>query len=150
MPCYKADTSTEKSAPIEQGTVIFIDLDGTTVKFPFKRRILPYAIRELSEKANIDPQKVKKMLMNREYAREIELSNRRYDWDDIVKEVAKELGIEWKQDLGKLSEESKISNDFVYPRTKQTLKGLRSRRYILCAATNGFYSTSIRYSKNLA
>jgi putative hydrolase of the HAD superfamily len=139
MPYYKPHNPTAGLTQVAEGTAIFIDLDGTIMKFPFKRKILSYAIRELSEQTNTSPLKIKGMLMDKEYAREKSLSDRRYDWDDIVREVARELGTEWKHDLGKIAEESSISNSFIYPRTKRTLRGLRKSGYTLYAATNGLY-----------
>ena len=77
--------------------------------------------------------------MMEEYMRERSLSDKRYDWDDIVKDIARRLETSWSLDLGELTEELTLSYSYVYPCAKQTLRTLKKRGYVLCAATNGFF-----------
>jgi putative hydrolase of the HAD superfamily len=139
MVHHRTDNPKSESTTPEKGAVIFIDLDGTIMKFPFKRKVLPYVFKELSKKTKISPTKIRSIMTEEEYMREKSLSDKRYNWDDIVKDIAKRLGTSWSLDLGKLAEEMTLSHSYVYSRAKQTLKTLKKKGYVLCAATNGFY-----------
>jgi putative hydrolase of the HAD superfamily len=116
--------------------IVFIDLDGTIMKFPFKREILPIAFKEISDITGIRLDKITQMMTEEERIRERNLNNRRYDWDDIVRTIAGRLGISWDKDLAEISENHTISGDFLYPYAKRVLKALK-KNYIVYAATNG-------------
>jgi len=118
--------------------IVFIDLDGTIMKFPFKRKILPIAFKEVSDRTGIRLNKIKQMMAEEEWIRERTLNNKRYDWDDIVRTIAGRLGISWDKDLAEIAENCTISKDLLYPYAKKVLKALK-KHYIVCAATNGFY-----------
>jgi len=127
------------STTFKNAAVIFIDLDGTIMKFPFKRKVLSFVIKKLSEETKMSTMKIRNIITEEEQRRERSLSDKRYDWDDMVKGIARRLGTNWSLDLGKLAEESALSIGYLYPHVKQTLRTLKKRGYVLYAATNGFY-----------
>jgi len=118
--------------------IVFIDLDGTIMKFPFKRKVLPIAFKEVSDRTGIRLDKIRQMMVEEEWNRERNLSNRRYDWDDIVRTIAARLGINWNKNLAEIAENCTVSRSLLYPHAKKVLKDLK-KNYIVCAATNGFY-----------
>ncbi|MEM3403833.1 MAG: HAD family hydrolase [Nitrososphaeria archaeon] len=119
--------------------ILFIDLDGTLVDFPFRKTVMPFVYEKISKKAGIPVKKVRHLIVEEENKREILIRNDRYDWDDITRTVARRLGIEWTHSLVKIIEESNLSKEFVYPESKPTLEQLIRKGYLLYAATNGFY-----------
>jgi putative hydrolase of the HAD superfamily len=139
MAYHRTNYPKIESKVSKNGIVIFIDLDGTLMKFPFKRMVLPLVLQELSERTKTSSEKIRSIMIEEEIMRERTLSDKRYNWDDIVKEVAKKLGTNWSLDLGKLTGELTLSNGYLFPRAKQTLRTLKKMGYILCAATNGFF-----------
>jgi len=119
--------------------ILFIDLDGTLADFPFRKTVMPFVYKEVSKRAGISEKEARQLIIEEEHKREALMSKDRYDWDDIIRTVARRLGIGWDYNLAEIIEESNLSNGLLYPESKPTLQQLEDMDYLLYAATNGFY-----------
>jgi len=119
--------------------ILFIDVDGTLADFPFRKTVMPFVYKEVSKRAGISEKEARQLIIEEEHKREALMSKDRYDWDDIIRTVARRLGIGWDYNLAEIIEKSNLSNGLLYPESKPTLQQLEDMDYLLYAATNGFY-----------
>ncbi len=137
--------------------VLGFDMDGVLVRGPFRAYIFPWIVRYFKESGV--------PLTDREIINEIIGEHRKrlsvskkfvypFDWDDIVKKIAKKYGIDFKEDLSDWVKKAIQNEDavYVFPDVIESLETLSKRRdLIMILITNGYgaYQVPILKSKGL-
>lgn len=120
---------------------ITFDLDGTLMLNPFLYGVFPEVERLILEEMD---QKIDvRGLLFKEHQRRLELNMTipAYDWDDIVNQTIKKLGLSLHVNVEDLVKKYcyvpviRLLDDTII----STLEQLRTRGYSLAAVTNGFY-----------
>ena len=139
MSYPKINSSCDNVVSNDRHTILFIDLDGTMVKHPFEIEIMSTVYEKISEEKGIDGHRVKQIIRDEEHMRVKAGRFDRYDFDDIVRTVAKRLGIQWNIDLSEKIRSADIPSTLLYPHVKETLEELKKKKYTMYLATNGLY-----------
>lgn len=121
--------------------LITFDLDGVLMLNPFGSGVFPHVRKAISEHARVEEGEVRKAILQEARARQQEgLMVESYDWDDIIRQVAKRFGLEWTESIASLVEfycqEPHIR---LYPGAFELLSELNQKGYQLFSLTNGYH-----------
>ncbi len=137
--------------------VLGFDMDGVLVRGPFRPYIFPWIVNYfIKNGVPLSQEDITREIIE-EHRKRLGRSKRfvyPFDWDDIVKKIAKKYGIEFKEDIAKWVEEAVKREDavYVYPDVIPTLKELNKRKnLVMIVITNGYvaYQLPVLKSKNL-
>lgn len=122
-------------------TSLFIDLDETILSNPFETVIFPLVSNIISQKTNLPSESIKKMLLSENESRKSDNTidpTFAFDWDDIVKTVAKSLKVELNISIEDLLKEYACSPYIsILDKSVVALKKIRKPHRLIIAATNG-------------
>ncbi|MED1796782.1 HAD family hydrolase [Brevibacillus nitrificans] len=120
---------------------ITFDLDGTLMQNPFGAWVFPEIAAAVSGRLGRPHDVVAEMVAEHETRMGSGRYVEAYDWDDILRERFRELGLSDPFEI-----EALVRKHSVYPKIRllesgiqQALTDLRDRGYSLAAVTNGFY-----------
>jgi len=125
---------------------ITFDLDGTLVDSPFERIVLPRVWQRLAASGVHEPREALLREQLKRFAQDRRVDA--FHWDDLVKTVASEQGVDWTQRLEDLMRDElgeRISQETFYEDVPQALTALRSSGYQIGIISNGH----VRYQKAL-
>lgn len=149
MDCFAAELSaaflTHCSGVIAIAFITF-DLDGTLVDSPFERIVLPHVWQRLAASGVHEPREALLREQLKRFAQDRRVDA--FHWDDLVKTVANEQGVDWTQRLEDLMRDElgeRISRETFYEDVPQALTALRSSGYQIGIISNGH----VRYQKAL-
>ncbi len=121
--------------------LITFDLDGVLMLNPFGSGVFPYVRKRISEQSGSDSQEIRKAITGEAIRRQLQGDMvAAYDWDDIIRVVAKSFEVNWNESIAELVERYCVPPHIkLYPGVVELLANLSEAGYTLRALTNGFY-----------
>jgi 8-oxo-dGTP diphosphatase len=118
--------------------ILFVDLDHTVMTNPFHGGVFPGLAKQLAESADrVDPEPVRRRLIERSLELLAQRTIRANDWDAIADDVAVEIDGFWDGSVVDLVNES-LEHASVVPEAPQALAAAREAGWQVIAASQGF------------
>lgn len=120
---------------------ITFDLDGTLMQNPFSRWVFPEIAAAVSGMLGMPYDTVSALAAEHERRMAQGRYVEAYDWDEMLAQLCRELGIEKPFDVEELVRKHSFPPKvyLLEPQILQVLQAIRERGYALAAVTNGFY-----------
>ncbi|WP_261381557.1 HAD family hydrolase [Paenibacillus cremeus] len=130
---------------------ITFDLDGTLMQNPFGKWVFPEVKQLIEQQLNTTYNSTESLVREHELRMSQNRSVEAYDWDDMLRQLLKELQLELEIDIEQLVIKHSVApkiyllEETIIP----TLKSLKQQGYSLATVTNGFYKYQFPVMKAL-
>ncbi len=137
--------------------VLGFDMDGVLVRGPFRPYIFPWIVKYFKEnKVPLSEEEILREII-KEHRDRLNVSQKfvyPFDWDDIVKKIAKKYNIKFRESISTWVEKAVQNEDavYVYPDVIETLEKLSKRKDLtMLLITNGYiaYQAPVLKSRGL-